>query len=245
MKNFFASKTVWFNLLTGFLTILALIKPDLLQALGLPTASQTQILTAAGTLSSIVNILLRTFSTSQPIGNVVKMLIFIVTLSVSANVSAQVDTTTRYSAIPAAGTYGNIGFNGSRGANGLTISGILAYSSKLSFTPDSGLKVNGYAPGPVSRVTTVDTVETDTVLIANGYNNILHITPGTSLKNVVIVLIDSAADNTYAYVKFTAPVVTVTVIKKDLISGYHPVYTTSYSNLGYSLLFTCKNYLWY
>ena len=133
MKNFFASKTVWFNLLTGLCTILALIKPDLLQALGLPIANQSQILIAAGTLSSVVNILLRTFSTSQPIGNTAKMLVFLVTLLISANVTAQ-DTTTKYTAVPAGGLYGNIGFNASNSSLSGS-GGIVGYSRYFSFAP--------------------------------------------------------------------------------------------------------------
>lgn len=133
MKNFFSSKTVWFNLLTGLCTVLALIKPDLLQAIGLPAASQTQVLTAAGTLSSIVNILLRTFSTSTPIGTTAKMLIFLFTLTVSTQVSAQVDTITKYSSVPAAGTYGSVSFNSSRSLNG--VGGIVGYNRNFVFNP--------------------------------------------------------------------------------------------------------------
>lgn len=104
MKNFFSSKTVWFNLLTLLATGLAYLKPELLTAIGVPPVSQTQVLTIAGTFASIVNLLLRTFFTSQPIGTTAKALIFILTLSISANLSAQTDTTRPY-AIP------NLGWN--------------------------------------------------------------------------------------------------------------------------------------
>lgn len=67
MKSIFKSKTMWLNLITGILSVVALINPELLGAFGLTAEQQHKILTGVGFLVAVLNMILR-MNTTQPVG---------------------------------------------------------------------------------------------------------------------------------------------------------------------------------
>ena len=62
-KPIWKSKTVWFNILTMVLTIVAMINSDFLTGLGIPPESQVTALKIVGTVVAVINIVLRFIST--------------------------------------------------------------------------------------------------------------------------------------------------------------------------------------
>lgn len=63
-KHFFKSKIVWVQILSGILTIAALIDARLLTDLGIATEQQTRIMAAVGLLINIITVVLRAYSTT-------------------------------------------------------------------------------------------------------------------------------------------------------------------------------------
>ncbi len=63
-KSILKSKTIWFNTLMLLVSGLAYVKPEYLTMLGVSPVNQTEILTVAGAITSVVNLLLRKATTS-------------------------------------------------------------------------------------------------------------------------------------------------------------------------------------
>lgn len=66
MKNIFKSKTVWLNVIMGVVAAATYIDPSLLEALGFAPESQDKVLKIVGTITAILNIVLR-FATTKAI----------------------------------------------------------------------------------------------------------------------------------------------------------------------------------
>ena len=60
-KSIFSSKTFWINLIMAIIAFSATISPDFLTALGL---NSTKVLTIVATVTAILNIILRTLTTT-------------------------------------------------------------------------------------------------------------------------------------------------------------------------------------
>lgn len=63
-KSIFASKTFWMNLISGLITLIGLINPELLSAIGI--SDPAKFLTIMGSVTALLNIILR-FLTSQAV----------------------------------------------------------------------------------------------------------------------------------------------------------------------------------
>jgi hypothetical protein len=63
-KSIFESKTFWANTVAGIVSVVILINPEMLVALGYTGESQTRILTVIGGLTAVLNIFLRTITDS-------------------------------------------------------------------------------------------------------------------------------------------------------------------------------------
>jgi hypothetical protein len=61
------SKTVWLNLIVGFLAIIAFINPELLAACGVPADKQQSVLTIVGAITAIANIIMRVLKGQPPV----------------------------------------------------------------------------------------------------------------------------------------------------------------------------------
>jgi len=66
-KNLSQSKTFWLNILSLAVTGLMLVNHDLLTNFGVPAEAQPVILSAAGTVVAVLNILLRKYFTATAI----------------------------------------------------------------------------------------------------------------------------------------------------------------------------------
>jgi hypothetical protein len=60
------SKTLWLNLIVGFLAIITFINPELLSACGVPANEQQSVLTIVGALTAIANIIMRVLKGQPP-----------------------------------------------------------------------------------------------------------------------------------------------------------------------------------
>jgi uncharacterized membrane protein len=58
-KSIFASKTMWLNLIVAIVAILAFVNPELLTAIGVEEARQKDVLTLVGTVTALLNLVLR------------------------------------------------------------------------------------------------------------------------------------------------------------------------------------------
>jgi uncharacterized membrane protein len=63
-KSIFSSKVFWLNLIIGIISVLGLVNPELLSAIGIK--DPVQFMTIVGAVTAILNVILR-FLTNQPI----------------------------------------------------------------------------------------------------------------------------------------------------------------------------------
>lgn len=64
MKSVFKSKTIWMNAILAVVSIIALINPEFLTAVGIDASNQQKVITLLGTVAAILNLFLR-FITSD------------------------------------------------------------------------------------------------------------------------------------------------------------------------------------
>lgn len=65
-KSIFKSKTMWLNAIMALVAVAAFINPELLTALGFSTENQQSVLTIVGTITALLNIVLR-MATTKPL----------------------------------------------------------------------------------------------------------------------------------------------------------------------------------
>ena len=65
-KPIYVSKTFWVNIIAGVLAILAIASPDWLSGLGIGADAQTKVLSGIGSVTAVLNIVLR-FISNTPV----------------------------------------------------------------------------------------------------------------------------------------------------------------------------------
>ena len=65
-KSIFKSKTFWVNVIAGVIATATLISPEYLAQLGIAEDKQVAVLTSVGTVTAILNVILRAI-TSAPV----------------------------------------------------------------------------------------------------------------------------------------------------------------------------------